>query len=422
MVRNWGGTLIVVLLLTSVATAATEAEKQAAIDGGLAWLAASQQTNGRWEFGDDYYDTAATGSALLAFLEEGYREGQDVVINGTNYGDVIGDGLQYIFSKAQKVAISNQPAGDPDSNGNGFGVKFVLGGNNNRDTYVTGLVLPAIASTGTPNKIVGGTGQAAGMTYQQVVQDTVDYFAFGQEDSGNPRGGWRYYANSHSADNSTGQWPPMGMLFAQKMGVSAPAFVKDELAHWIEYIQNPNGGSGYDNPTNMVNESKTGSLLVEMALAGDDTSGVAYDLNHADTQAALDYLNANWRNTPSGTWYGNFGHPYAMWSIYKGLESTIGLNDTTWITNLNPQGTAQIDPGDTWNWYEDYSESLVQSQNANGSWSGYSYWTGPLATAWNINILNATRINIPAGIPEPTSFLVWSLLVLTTVCAGRRRR
>ena len=46
------------------------------------------------------------------------------------------------------------------------------------------------------------------------------------------------------------------------------------------------------------------------------------------------------------------------------------------------------------NWWQDYNDWLVTNQNANGSWSGYSYWTDPLSTAFDITILSAIQINI----------------------------
>jgi hypothetical protein len=185
------------------------------------------------------------------------------------------------------------------------------------------------------------------------------------------------------------------MLYAQAVpGVTVPNFVKSELTNYIDFIQNStSGGSGYTSPTYLVNESKTGGLLAEMAFAGyNGTSSGAGDLS--DRAGALAYLNANWTNFANG-WNGNFNHPYAMWSIYKGLELQIGLNDTTAITNLLTDCGASRggqDAGDSCNWWEDYSEWLVQNQNADGSWTGYSYWPSVLSTPWFINILAATEI------------------------------
>jgi hypothetical protein len=399
------------------AMAATEAEKRTAIDDGLAWLASQQQANGSWRYSGGVEDAASTGAALLAFLEEKDNWGS----NTAAYQTAVDNGVNYLLSRATPYNISVEPTGNPDTDGNGIGVKFVPGGNNSRDTYVTGLAMPAIAkvAAATPGTLVttgplagrtDGTGAGGAWTYKDVVQNTVDYFAYGQADPGNTaRGGWRYYADYGESDNSTAQWPPIAMLYAQAVdGVTVPAFVKSEHNYWIDYIQNAgSGGSGYDNPNSLVNQSKTGGLLAEMAFTGYNGSGGPTDTGGNSTlTGALDYLNVagNWQAGPSGTWDGNFGHPYAMWSIYKGLELTVGLDDTTAITNLLTDcGAARgaVDPGDTCNWWEDYSEWLVNNQRTDGAWTGYSNWGPILATPWNINILAATEIPGPDPDPMP---------------------
>jgi hypothetical protein len=201
------------------------------------------------------------------------------------------------------------------------------------------------------------------------------------------------------ADNSTAQWPVIGLTFAKAVPrVTVYPQTATELQKWITYIQNSvSGGSGYASPNDIyVNEAKTGGLLVEMAYAG----------GGGNMALAKAYLNTNWQNTPSD-WWGNFGSPYAMWSIYKGLAVTVGVNDMTTITNLHPNPGDVDNPDHGWNWWEDYCEWLVNNQNANGSWNGYWYWTGTLAAAWNINILNATEVGPPpVTTPEPGSLLL----------------
>ena len=258
------------ILLPVIANAATETEKRAAIDAGLAWLAANQNLNGSWNYnstGTTPENTAATGAALLAFLEEGHTAASPT------YGANVSAGLNYILGQAQVVRIGAQPAGDPDTDGNGVGVKFVPGGTNGRDTYVTGLVVPALTRTGTPNALIttgplagrtDGSGPGGAWTYSDAVRNSIDYFAWGQSDpaTGIYRGGWRYYANSGNSDQSTSQWPVFADLFS---GGIAPAFVGNELQNWIDAIQYTDGGAEYI-PGGILsgvhsNHTRTGALL-----------------------------------------------------------------------------------------------------------------------------------------------------------------
>jgi hypothetical protein len=384
---------VVILLLTAIpARPATEAEKQAAIDAGLAWLATQQNGNGSWTYsGLPEEDVAATGAVLLAFIEEGHTPTTGA------YSTNVANGMDYLFANAQIVPITAQSAGNPDTNGNGLGVKFVLGGDNERDIYTTGLALLPIAAVRTGTVSVAGS-QVNGWSYAQVIQDTADWLAYAQNDieHDTARGGWRYFANQGSSDNSTSQWPTIALLYAQSAGATLPGWVATELAFWTVYIQNADGGSDYEELTGWSNVSRTGTLLCEQVFSG---AG-------GGTDAALSYLNDQWLTTANDDWEGNFGHPYAMWAAYKGLELTIGLDDETTITNLHADPGDLDNPDHGWNWWEDYCEYLVNTQ-VGGTWPGYSMWTGPLATAWYINILAATEIpppEIPVALDvKPTS-------------------
>jgi hypothetical protein len=318
---------------------------------------------------------------------------------------------------------------------NGNQTALVWGGN--ESTYVTGLVLPALARATaaglgiTPTTKVESTNAAVdGRSYVDIIQDAADAFIWGQTTQGNAaipgfRGGWRYTPSTGQSDGSTAQWGAIGLTFAQSgPGVVVPQYVKDELRFWIDYIQcSTNGGAGYDQPCGgsaPVTPSKTGGLLASMAFAGYDGTKPGDTLGRTQ---ALNYLNSNWTATADSTWEGNFGHPYAMWSVYKGLESEIGLTGTA-IDNFMYGVAAQVkdNASDPWNWWEDYSQYLVNSQNAaSGYWNGYSYWGRQLSTAWAINILNATQIGDHKA-PEPGTLALIGLGLAAATAAGRRRK
>jgi hypothetical protein len=263
------------------------------------------------------------------------------------------------------------------------------------------------------DKDVTVPGFAAPITYRELLQRATDTFIWGQSWSGAAQGGWRYYPGYNQSDNSTAQWPVVAMAFTKGLaGSVVPQSTRDALKIWIDYIQNDtNGGSGYTDPSGgsgiPITPSKTGGLLVEMDFAG----------GGGNEAKALEFLNTNWQTTANG-WLGNFDHPYAMWSIYKGLESTIGLDDTTVITNLHPN-PGGLDPDQTWNWWEDYCHSIVNSRNASGYWPGYWYWDPILATAWNINILNATAVPPPPA-PVPGSVVLLGSGLLGLVAIRRK--
>jgi hypothetical protein len=421
---------LIALLLIGSAMAATEEAKQLSIDNGLAWLASTQVTSGAegyWPYSNNG-TIAATGSAVLAFLEEGYLPG-----DGSIYDDVVTKAVTYIFNRAtvdgrfgvetagyEHYAEDYSNNGAPYDEGNDEAIYFEPGASTRR-VYTTGIVAPVVYALGNAlgtGTVVGiGSAAISGKTYAQAMQDIVDWFSWGQVEPnrGNFRGGWRYDANYSDSDNSTAQWGSLPLLYAADWGLGVPQYVFDELERWVNYIQNTNGGSGYSTPTNYVNVSKTGGLLLELAAIG-------APVGDPRVVAALGFIDSRWNTGPSGTWYGNLNHPYAMWAVYKGLQVYGFLS----FFDCGPKniliGTGMpaapggfsicFDAAPTTSaasdWYSHYCDYLVGIQNGNGSWSGYWYWTGPLATGWYINILNAVRFGLdialdikPRSCPNP---------------------
>ena len=330
--------------------------------------------------------------------------------------------MDYLFRHAYQQAIPVQAMGNPDKYATAGlgGVRFSSGAG--RDTYEIGFAIPAVVAAGSPTATVGSIGSSVdGWTYSDVVKDAVDWIAWAQNEpaTGVYRGGWRYSGNYPNSDNSVSQWPVIGLEYANEWGITPQSFVNTELARWVDYIQNSNpadydyGGSGYTSPTYWENISKTGGLLIQHDYLG-------YADSDTRVQIALDYIDQEWLLEGTGSDH-NFRNAYAMWSVYKGLEVTLGVNNETRITNLHGDPGDLDNPDHGWNWWEDYCEWLVNNQAASGAWTitgGYGdLWQ---RTSWYINILAATEI--PSTEPPAPAAVLLGLLGLGTAGMKLRKR
>jgi len=401
--------LVLEIFANTSATAATPAEIEAAITAGINWLAAQQDVNGYWEDDSSGNKGGTTGLAVLKLEDRAYELGYSSPFDPVYpYSQNVEDGLAYLFSEANSISISNQPAGDPDTDGDGIGV-YVDSGDWAR-TYETGIAMMAIAASRTPNRIVNSPGSPVnGWTYKQVLQDMVDYLAFGQVDNDpndpNGRGGWDYTDDDPNgpamwSDNSNSGYAVLGLAYAEAalygFNCVIPAFVKSELNIWIDYIQNDvdgdpcDGGSGYNTPNDWVNVLKTGNLIFEMTFFGDSPAVQR-------VQDALDYLGRTWNDpTRDPGWKGdpcepNRPHYQAMYCIMKGLEyagiDTIDVN------------------GSPTDWYAEFADAIVSNQDVNGSWPQDEWGGKELATDWALLTLEKTA---PPEPKPPVPHLKWS--------------
>ena len=132
------------------ASAATPDEINQAIEDGLAWLASVQAADGSWA---GSYPVSRTGLAVLKFETHAVFMGMSPFDPGYQYSPNVIDGLDYLFSNAFPLAIAVQPAGNPDTNGNGIGVYFDSPGLEH-PTYETGIALMAVCAGNDPGRMV----------------------------------------------------------------------------------------------------------------------------------------------------------------------------------------------------------------------------------------------------------------------------
>jgi hypothetical protein len=346
------------------------------------------QPYGYWNTGGGSYTYAGTCAALDAFQLHGSRANGDY--DGDPYVETVQRALNYLLANTQTMAIGMQAHGDPDTNGNGIGLyPFV------NNTYVAGIAALALASSGAPNRVAAlGGANVFGRTYADIVQDMIDYFAFGQTDGGAQRGGWRYGANSGNSDMSTTQWPILMMTAAEdNMGSTVPQFVRDELILFLDFVQNEDcnndhGSFGYAVEDQYVNITKTAAGIICHEFLGTP-------LTDPKVESAIGFIYRHW-NDAGGSWtYQRLhGNSYGMYALMKSMR--IPEPDILEVTDYDCNAGSQT--ANTFDWYytptgqlnQGLASYLVGSQYSNGRWedlSGPNPVHGAFSTGWGVLIL-----------------------------------
>jgi hypothetical protein len=426
-----GAALLTGVAWTPTAQAASTALVQTSIQAGLAHLYGAQMSSGCpgtvasgcWNF-EGYY-SASTGAAVFAFLN---AKGSWPAAQVANYTAAVANGFAFLIANASTNTVSTRDDGVnvcPSGAGTCTGVYWYGEG---EQTYSTGIISAAVdtycLSLGASAKPTT-TGPLAGMTCAQIAQGISNDFAAAQSTpadltsaaSGGAShgyyveyGGWRYgIPGNGDSDTSTTQWAVYAFIFDEALGATEPASTKTFLAHYLTSVQYPTGSG-----------SNTGGVCYQSVVANgcslgptvSDAGGwllanqwIGTAPSNASVQSAVSWLNANWQTngTSSTYWFGNFSQPYAMLATYKGLETTIGTTTVGGISNLlTPTCGGNLPSGLTCNWYQDYTQSLVATQNSDGSWTGSQSWTDPLSTAFDITILSAATIPVGPLLSVPT--------------------
>ena len=364
------------------------------------------QPYGYWDPG--YYPVAAVATAVDSFQLHGSKVNMDY--NNDPYVETVQKALNYLLYNTYAFAIDAEPAGNPDTNGNGIGL--VANQSNNlydyRQTYIGGIAMVALASSGAPNRIAAVGGQYVyGRTYAQIVQDMVDFFAWGQVDSGSGRGGWRYYANYSGSDMSTTQWPPLGMLAAEEnMGSTVPQFVRDELMYFLTYAQwlgldNNNGGFAYaDFGWPIFNITKAAAGIIGHEFLGTP-------LTDPRVQKAIGFIYRHWNDTGTGWDYTQLhGNSYGMYGVMKAFRiPEPNISHVIEYDYING-----IQTGNNFDWYytpsgqaqEGLASYIVSTQQSDGSWDdtvGPNAVYDAFSTGWRIlTLLKGVTIIPPEAV------------------------
>jgi hypothetical protein len=196
-------------------------QSEAAVERGLAWLAAHQRENGSWNFdhqndvcrgecrnpGNFPSTTAATGLALLPFLGAGHTH------NTGRYRDVVQRGIYYLGSK---MIVTDD------------------GGDLREDSmYAQGIATIALC-------------ECYAMTKDEALrpyaQSAIDFILYAQDHNG---GGWRYMPGQPGDTTVTG-WQVMALRCGELAGLRVPTPPIALIEKFLDSVQSDHGaGYGY---------------------------------------------------------------------------------------------------------------------------------------------------------------------------------
>jgi hypothetical protein len=379
------------LVLPSKVGAASQAEIDAALAAGAAYLAAQQHASGAWQT-SRYVGT--TGLAVTTLAHYAEHLGQDPLNPAYNYSSHIEAGLDYIFSPTSDDPIRRNAGdgrvwwgGTPESNG---------------DNYVWGPAVMAIVMSGAPNNVVDVVGSAVqNMTYEEVVEEALNYIDWAQIKTGNGIGSWHYTGQSTTyGDTSIAGWITLGLGYANsRFGLTIPTDILHKLDLGIDIIQWTEppvdagcyGGAGYHSNTAppynaWINSYKVGHLLYMMGLVGDTAATPR-------VQLSLDFLERYWDHASSGQDSAT-GCPTPGW---RGAPPTLlpsYIGTVAMMKGLLKLGIDSIGSDD---WFDEFSDVIVNNQNGDGSWTqdGYpSHYHDMLPTTW-------AMLTLLRAVPEP---------------------
>ncbi len=368
-----------------------------AVDEGLWWLHKNQnRTYGYWNNpteGNTGYRPSAASGAVQALLTNGHRPEGDPTEDP--YVETVNRGFDYLFSLLQTRTMTVQPAGNPDTNGNGIGLEV----NTTHRGYQQGMVIDAIAST---QYMLGmartGIAGVKGSFYFDIVIDMMDALIFGQCDtSSSDRGGWRYDWNAGTSDNSISQWGAVSLLAADNnFGIRTPSWVKDENKRWLAYSF-VSGAYCY-RPGEQYPWSETAwhstqpSALIQMAINN-------IYVTNATWRTAEITIADNWNSVYGSAANRNY---YSLYALVKAMRLA------------RPRPVTYLEKSFL-DWYSDPSNGVQQKvtahQSTDGSWSAWYRDNGSglntdLSTAWAVMMLTPTLFS-QAPVPVITAPNVW---------------
>ena len=317
-------------------------ESEAAVNAGLAYLAARQQADGHWASGGYPSDTGITGLCLLAFLAAGHQP------NRGRYGLTMSEAVDWLAKCVQRGG-QYIPAGFINA-GQGSG----------QPMYGHGFATLALC-------------EAYGMTHRKDLKPKIEAAIrliedSQSDDSGMLRsyGGWRYQPAKGDADISVTVVQVLALRAARNAGIKVSQATIDRAIGYMRLCSNSRGDGGFNYQVGqqLSGPARTGAGVLSLMMAGLRDS--------QECRGGIRYLETH-RLGSGNDWPYREHYYYTLYYITQAMYQA---------------------GGEHWkDWYPMVRDRLLREKEADGSWSKGSEAGAEYATAMSILVLQ-----VPAGL------------------------
>src|SRR5687767_247580 len=278
--------------------------QQAAVERGLAWLAAHQGKDGAYGGNGASRHAGITALAGLAFMQAGNLPGRG------KYGDNVQRCLDYVLSCCNESGLITSDQSNGPMYGHGFATLFLA--------------------------------EVYGMTGDEQVKDKLQRAIRLIQRTQNPEGGWRYQPVPYDADISVTICQVMALRAARDAGIKVEKEVIDNSIKYVLRCQNPDGGFSY-----MASQGGGGGSGFPRSAAGVAALYYAGIFEGDDLERGLKYIKQF--QPRQGVTQQNEGHYF--YGNYYAVQAMFLAGGDYW--------------GE---WYPAIREELCDRQNENGSW------------------------------------------------------
>ena len=320
-------------------------QSEAAVNRGLAFLAARQQSDGHWASGGYSSDAGITGLAVMGFLAAGHQPGRG------KYGLVLSQAVEWLSNAVQM-------------NGQFGPVGIIYGGaGSGQSMYGHGFATLALC------EVYGMSGAAHRKDLKPRIEAAVRLIEDSQTVDGQPfrDGGWRYSPMPGDADISVTVAQVLALRAARNAGLKVSQSTIDRAIGYMRRCSNydSDGGFNYQVGQKQSGLARTGAGVLSLMMAGKKET--------AECKGGIRFL----RQHPLSNRSGGFNYSEHFYYTFY------------YIT----QAMYQVGGEDWKAWYPGARDVLVKKQDSDGGWSSNSEAGAEYATAMSVLILQ-----VPAGL------------------------